>query len=48
MPTLIRLVVWIAVLAGLAYGTMFALVNFVDNEPAEISERVRLDDMRIE
>ncbi|MCB1479981.1 MAG: histidine kinase [Tepidamorphaceae bacterium] len=48
MPTLIRLVVWIAVLAGIAYGSMLALVTLVHNEPTEISERVRLDDLKIE
>lgn len=48
MPTLIRLIVWIAVLTGLAYGGMFALVSMVENEPAEISERVRLDDLTLE
>ncbi|MCB1471633.1 MAG: histidine kinase [Rhodobiaceae bacterium] len=48
MPTLIRLIVWLAVLAGLAYGGMFALVSFVHNEPTEISERVRLDNLRLE
>ena len=36
MPTLIRLVVWIAVLAGIAYGSMLALVMLVHNEPTEI------------
>ncbi len=46
MPTLIRLVVVLAVLAGVVYGGMFALVSFVENEPSEISERVRLDDVR--
>ena len=30
MPTLFRFVVTLAILAGIAYGTMFALVMFVE------------------
>ena len=46
MPTLIRLLVVLAILAGVVYGGMFALVSFVENEPSEITERIRLDDIR--
>jgi hypothetical protein len=48
MPTLIRLIVWLAILAGIAYGGMFALATFVHNEPGEMTERVRLDNLRLE
>lgn len=40
MPTLIRLVVLLLVLAGLAYGAMFALVALVD--PAEKQVTIRI------
>jgi hypothetical protein len=45
MPTLFRLVVTLAVLAGLAYGTMFALVTFVSPKQAELSVRVPLGNL---
>ena len=34
MPTLFRFVVTLAILAGIAYGTMFALVMFVEPKKA--------------
>jgi hypothetical protein len=40
MPTLFRLVVISAILAGIAYGTMFALVMFVEPKKAEMSVRI--------
>ncbi|QND61207.1 histidine kinase [Mesorhizobium huakuii] len=40
MPTLFRFVVTLAILAGIAYGTMFALVMFVEPKKAEMSVRV--------
>ncbi|MBN9242026.1 MAG: histidine kinase [Mesorhizobium sp.] len=40
MPTLFRFVVTLAVLAGIAYGTMFALVMFVNPKQAELSVRI--------
>jgi hypothetical protein len=40
MPTLFRFVVTVAILAGIAYGTMFALVMFVEPKKAEISVRI--------
>lgn len=45
MPTLFRLVVTLAVLAGLAYGTMLALVTFVSPRQAELSVRVPLENL---
>jgi len=43
MPTLFRFVMTIAVLAGIAYGAMFALVMFVEPKEAELSVKVPLD-----
>lgn len=40
MPTLFRFLVTLAVLAGVAYGAMFALVMFVEPKKAEISVRI--------
>ncbi|MBZ9796423.1 histidine kinase [Mesorhizobium sp. ES1-4] len=40
MPTLFRFVVTLAILAGIAYGTMFALVMFVDPKKTEMSVRI--------
>lgn len=43
MPTLFRFVMTIAVLAGVVYGAMFALVMFVEPRQAELSVKVPLD-----
>lgn len=40
MPTLFRFIITIAVLAGIVYGAMFALVIFVEPKQAELSVRV--------
>lgn len=40
MPTLFRFAVTLAVLAGIAYGAMFALVMFVNPKQAELSVRI--------
>lgn len=40
MPTLIRLLVLLLVLAGIAYGAMFALVALVDPGEEEVSIRI--------
>jgi len=40
MPTLFRFVVTLAVLAGIAYGAMFALVMFVNPKQTELSVRI--------
>lgn len=40
MPTLFRFVVTLVILAGIAYGTMFALVMFVEPKKAEMSVRI--------
>jgi hypothetical protein len=36
MPSLFRLLVSLAIIGGLAYGTVFALANFVQYQPREI------------
>lgn len=43
MPTLFRLLITIAVLAGLAYGAVFALATFVEPNRAEMTVRVPVD-----
>ncbi|MFK7902034.1 MAG: histidine kinase [Nitratireductor sp.] len=43
MPSLIRFIVFCAVIAGLVYGGMFALVNYVEPKPREVQVRVPND-----
>ncbi|EIM72369.1 histidine kinase [Nitratireductor rhodophyticola] len=43
MPTLFRLLMIIAVLAGLVYGAMVALVTFVEPQTGEMSVRIPAD-----
>jgi hypothetical protein len=43
MPSLIRFLTILAVLAGIGYGAMFALVTMVEPRQGEISVRVPLD-----
>lgn len=43
MPSLIRLVLALGLLGGLAYGAMFTLVKLVDPKPREISVTVPND-----
>lgn len=43
MPTLFRFLVFCGVIAGLAYGAMFALVIYVEPKPREISVRIPSD-----
>ncbi len=40
MPSLIRFLVFCAVIAGLVYGAMFALTAYVEPTPREITIRV--------
>ncbi len=40
MPTLFRIVVTLAVLAGVVYGAMLALATFVEPKQAELSVRI--------
>lgn len=43
MPSLIRFLVFCAVLAGIVYGAMFALAVFVEPNPREITVRIPAD-----
>jgi hypothetical protein len=40
MPTLFRFVATIGILAGIAYGAMYALVIFVQPKQAEMTVRI--------
>ncbi|MCI5075194.1 histidine kinase [Oricola sp.] len=40
MPSLIRFIVTLAVLGGLVYGGMWALVLYVDPTPREMTVRI--------
>lgn len=40
MPTLIRLIITLLFLVGLAYGGMIALVSFVQPSPKEVTIRI--------
>ncbi|MFU0506063.1 histidine kinase [Pseudaminobacter sp. NGMCC 1.201702] len=43
MPTLFRFLVTLGILAGLAYGAMFALVTYVEPKKGEITIRIPAD-----
>jgi hypothetical protein len=43
MPSLLRLLVVLGVLGGLAYGAMFALAHFVQPKPREITVTIPQD-----
>ena len=45
MPSLIRFIVTLAVLAGLAYAAMFALATFV--EPGQREMKVRIPNEKL-
>ena len=40
MPSLVRFLLWIGILAGLVYGGMWALVSFVEPQQREMSSTV--------
>lgn len=40
MPTLFRFIAFLAILAGIVFGGMIALVTFVEPEPREMVEIV--------
>ena len=42
MPSLIRFLIIVAALAALVYGALFALANFVNVKPREITETIQL------
>ena len=43
MPSLFRFLTLVAVLGGLAWGAMFALANFVNPKPREMSVSIPPD-----
>ena len=43
MPSLFRFLTAVAVIAGLAYGAIFALANFVNPKPREMTITVPAD-----
>jgi hypothetical protein len=43
MPSLFRLIVALGLIGGVIYGAMFALANFVEPKPREISVTVPPD-----
>ncbi len=45
MPTLIRLVITLLFLAGLAYAGMIALIAFVEPTPKEVTIRIPARDL---
>lgn len=42
MPTLIRFLVIVGIIAGLVYGGMIALITLVKVEPREMSQSVEI------
>jgi len=40
LPSLIRFLVIVGVLVGLAYGAMFALVSYVEPQPREMTQTI--------
>jgi hypothetical protein len=46
MPSLIRLLVFIAVVGGLVYGSLFALAEFVEPQQREMSYKIPKEDLR--
>ena len=42
MPSLIRFLVVVAALAGLVYGGLYALANYVKVKPREITQTITL------
>jgi xanthosine utilization system XapX-like protein len=43
MPSLFRFLTIVAVIAGIIYGVIFALANFVNPKPREISVTIPAD-----
>jgi len=46
LPSLLRFLVAVAILAGLVYGGLFALANFVKVRPREITETIQLPQVK--
>ena len=47
MPSLFRFIVFCAVIAGIAYGSMFALIKFTKPNPREVQVRVQTDALKL-
>lgn len=43
MPSLLRFLSVVAIIAGLAYGAIFALANFVNPSPREMTVTIQSD-----
>ena len=43
MPSLFRFLTIVAVIAGIIYGVIFALANFVNPKPREMSDTIPAD-----
>jgi hypothetical protein len=43
MPSLLRFLIVLAVIAGVVYGTIFALANFVNPKPREMTVTIPSD-----
>ena len=43
MPSLFRFIVVVAILGGLGYAAVYALANFVDLKPREITVTIQPD-----
>ena len=43
MPSLLRFLTVVAVIAGLGYGALFALANFVNPKPREMTVTIQAD-----
>ena len=48
MPSLIRFLVFCGVIAGLVYGSMFALVVYVEPKPKEVLVRIPADRLNLQ
>jgi hypothetical protein len=48
MPSLIRFVVFCGILAGIAYGAMFALVTYVEPQPKEVLIKIPANKLNLE
>ena len=48
MPSLIRFVVFCAILAAIGYGAMFALVTYVEPQPKEVLIKVPANKLNLE
>jgi hypothetical protein len=48
MPSLIRFIVFCAILAGIGYGAMFALVTYVEPKPKEVQIRIPANKLNLE